>query len=93
MSRSTDYPSGLFASGFPTNILYAFLFAPFRPTFPAHLILLDLIILVNGAPHYAVGKEFPDSLTMRRMACAKTVTCRVLYGFGVYCTSTEKRKG
>jgi hypothetical protein len=32
-------------------------------------------------------------VTMRRMACAKTVTCRVLYGFAVYYTSTEKRKG
>jgi hypothetical protein len=38
--------SGLFHSGFPTNILYAFLFSTIRATCHAHLILLDLIILI-----------------------------------------------
>jgi hypothetical protein len=47
-------PSGLLSSGFPTNILYAFLFPPIR----AHLILLDLIILIilgEGARGSVVG--------------------------------------
>jgi hypothetical protein len=38
-------PSGLFRSGFPTNILYTFLFS-ISATCPAHLILLHLIILI-----------------------------------------------
>jgi hypothetical protein len=43
--------SGLFPSGFPTNILYAFLFSPIRATYPTHLILPDLIILINQFQH------------------------------------------
>jgi hypothetical protein len=39
-------PSGLFPSGFATNILYGFLFSPIRATYLAHLIRLDLIILI-----------------------------------------------
>jgi hypothetical protein len=37
-------PSGLFPSGFPTNILYVFFFSIIRATCPAHLILIDFII-------------------------------------------------
>jgi hypothetical protein len=40
-------PSGLFTSGFPTNIIYAFLFSHIRPTWTVHLILLYLIILIT----------------------------------------------
>jgi hypothetical protein len=47
-----DLPSGLFLSGFPTNILYIFLFAPIRATCPATVILLDLTILVILGEEY-----------------------------------------
>jgi hypothetical protein len=43
--------SGLFPSGFPTNILYAFLFSS-RATCRTHLILLDLIILIMFGEEY-----------------------------------------
>jgi hypothetical protein len=43
---------GLFRSGFPTNNLYVFLFSPIRATYPAHLILLDLIILIILGEEY-----------------------------------------
>jgi hypothetical protein len=42
-------PSGLFPSGFPTNILYAFLFS-IRATYPAYLILLEvpIVVIINS---------------------------------------------
>jgi hypothetical protein len=39
-------PNGLFPSGFPIKILYAFLFTSMHATCPVHLILLDLSILI-----------------------------------------------
>jgi hypothetical protein len=51
-------PSGLFPSGFPTKILHTFLFARIHATFPAHLTLLDLIILIilcEASPNWITG--------------------------------------
>jgi hypothetical protein len=45
-------PSGLLPSGFPTNILHAFLPSLIHATCPVHLILLDLSILI------ILGKEY-----------------------------------
>jgi hypothetical protein len=47
-----DLSSGLFHSGFPTNILHTFLVSPIRATCPAHLIVLDLIILITFGDEY-----------------------------------------
>jgi hypothetical protein len=44
--------SGLFHTGFPTNILYAFFVAPIRAKSPTHLILFDLITL------FILGEEY-----------------------------------
>jgi hypothetical protein len=38
-------PSGIFPSGFPTNILYAFLVSPFRALFPAHDVYISYEVI------------------------------------------------
>jgi hypothetical protein len=44
--------SGLFPSGFPTNILYRYLVSHIRATCPAQLILLHFIILITFGEEY-----------------------------------------
>jgi hypothetical protein len=53
-------PSGLISSSFPTIIRYAFLSSVLRATYPAHLILPDLIILI------ILGKEYKLPRSMAR---------------------------
>jgi hypothetical protein len=38
-------PNSPYPSGFPTKIIYLFLIFPIRVIFPAHLILLDFLLL------------------------------------------------
>jgi hypothetical protein len=45
-------PSGNYPSGFPTDILYAFLFSTICGTCPTHVILLHLNILITFVKEY-----------------------------------------
>jgi hypothetical protein len=51
-------PSGLFPSGFPTNILHKFFFSAIHATCPAQLILLDLIILIILGKEYNTAESY-----------------------------------
>jgi hypothetical protein len=56
-------PSCIFPSGFPTNILYAFLVSHIHATCPAHLILLGLIILIMIRKEWKLWSSFLHSLS------------------------------
>jgi len=49
---SLGLPSGLFPSGFPAKTLYELPLSHIRATWPAHLILLGLIIRIFGEDYY-----------------------------------------
>jgi hypothetical protein len=59
-------PSGLFPSGFPTKILYS--------SCPAHLSLLDLIILIIFAEEY---RFLSSSLCSFIILIIRTINCRI----------------
>jgi hypothetical protein len=54
-------PSGLFPSGFPTNILYVF-FITIRATFPANLILYS--VCIRGGSSWPLHRDHSDLLCL-----------------------------
>jgi hypothetical protein len=66
-------PSGLVPSGFLTYILYAFLLSHIRATFPSHLTLLELIILIILGEEY----KFLIKITIQKVKQILRVPCAV----------------
>jgi hypothetical protein len=63
---STNLHLGLPSGLFPSNILYVFLLAPIRATCPAHLILLDFILLITLGEEYKLWGAFVSPLKCSR---------------------------
>jgi len=55
-------PSCLFPSGFPTKTLYTAYLSPIRATYPAHLILLDMITLKILGEESGIRRHIPEKL-------------------------------
>jgi hypothetical protein len=49
---SFGLPGGLYLFRFPTKNLYAFLFFPVHAACPAHLMVIDLIVLIISGEEY-----------------------------------------
>jgi hypothetical protein len=61
-------PSGLFSSGYPTKIFYAFI-SPMSVTYSAHLILFNLITLITRDKAYCRVIFNPFSVLIRKEGC------------------------
>jgi hypothetical protein len=75
-------------SGFPTKILYAYLISPMHATFPAHLVFLDLVILIVLCkeyklwnPHYMQCFSNLLSLHLSQAHRSETPSCNVRHPY------------